>query len=67
MLCEVNNKMFFVLFRDVWMGILVDGLMSFYVGFVVFFILGFMVKDVGFIMEEIFILVISNNMILCIL
>ncbi|XP_052714297.1 sodium- and chloride-dependent betaine transporter-like isoform X1 [Crassostrea angulata] len=39
--------------KDAWMGTLADGLTSFYAGFVVFSILGFMAKDVGLTMEEI--------------
>jgi solute carrier family 6 amino acid transporter-like protein 5/7/9/14 len=39
--------------RDAWCGTLADGLTSFYAGFVVFSILGFMANDVGMTMEEI--------------
>ena len=39
--------------RDAWYGTLADGLTSFYAGFVVFSILGFMAKDAGLTMEEI--------------
>lgn len=67
LLCEVYNKLSFVSFRDAWMGTLADGLTSFYAGFVVFSILGFMAKDVGLTMEEISISATSNNMTLCIL
>lgn len=44
-----NNKCM----KDAWYGTLADGLTSFYAGFVVFSILGFMAKDVGLTMEEI--------------
>nr|XP_022339456.1 sodium- and chloride-dependent glycine transporter 1-like isoform X1 [Crassostrea virginica] len=39
--------------RDAWYGTMADGLTSFYAGFVVFSVLGFMAKDVGLTMEEI--------------
>lgn len=39
--------------KDAWIGTVVDGLTSFYAGFVVFSILGFMANDVGLTMEEI--------------
>lgn len=64
MLCEVYNRLnrlSFVSFRDAWIGTVVDGLTSFYAGFVVFSILGFMANDVGLTMEEISKLATGNN------
>ncbi|XP_048776098.2 sodium-dependent proline transporter-like [Ostrea edulis] len=46
---KFNNKCM----KDAWYGTLADGLTSFYAGFVVFSILGFMANDVGLTMEEI--------------
>ncbi|XP_048765155.1 sodium- and chloride-dependent glycine transporter 1-like [Ostrea edulis] len=39
--------------KDAWYGTLADGLTSFYAGFVVFSILGFMAHDVGMTVEEV--------------
>ncbi|XP_062607423.1 sodium- and chloride-dependent glycine transporter 1-like [Saccostrea cucullata] len=46
---KFNNKCM----KDAWYGTLADGLTSFYAGFVVFSVLGFMAHDVGMTMEEI--------------